>query len=94
MGELLNMINGLGDDLRADAERKFVTLDTYEDHVRKNDEEHREMQQDTNHVCIRLKMLEDYKAEREEKDAKQSVTLAQVDKKTKQHDKQLENLIF
>ena len=94
MGELLKMINDLGDDLRADCDRKYVGLPTFEDHVRKNDDEHKEMQQDTNHVCIRLKLLEDYKVGKEEHDAKQDLTLAQVDKRTKTHEKQLEDIIY
>lgn len=94
MGELLKMINDLGDDLRADCDRKYVGLLTFEDHVRKNDDEHKEMQQDTNHVCIRLKLLEDYKLGKEGHDAKQDVTVAQVDKRTKAHDKQLEDIIY
>jgi hypothetical protein len=44
MGQLLKMINDLSDDLKADADRKFVQLPTFEDHVRKNEDEHKDMQ--------------------------------------------------
>ncbi len=88
------MINDLGEDLRGEVERKYVQVATFEDHVRKNDDEHKDMQQDTNHVCIRLKLLEDFKVAQEEHDAKQDATLAKVDKMAKTHDKQIEDIIY
>jgi hypothetical protein len=45
------------------------------------------MQQDINHICIRLKLLEDFKTDKEAHDAKQDVTLEKVDKASKKHEK-------
>lgn len=61
MGQLLKMINDLGDELRSDAAKKFVPLDTFDIHVRKNDDEHKALEQDNNHACLRLKMLEEWR---------------------------------
>ncbi len=94
MAQLLKLINDLGDELRSDADRKYVALPTFEDHVRKNEDEHRDMAQDMNHACIRIKLLEDFKALQNEHDARQDETLAQAVKATRKHEKQLEDIIY
>ena len=88
------MINGLGEEIRNDSDRRYVQIPAFEDHVRKNDDEHKDMQSDINHVCIRLKLLEEFKAEKEQHDAKQDAALAHVEKLTKKHDKAIEDIIF
>ena len=88
------MVNDLGDELRADCDRKYVQLPTFEDDVRKNEDEHKDMQQDINHICIRLKLIEDWKTDKEARDAKSEVTLGKVDKAAKKHETQLEEIIF
>jgi hypothetical protein len=94
MSQLLKMINDLGDELRADADHKYVGLDKYDDQVRKNDDEHKDMQQDINHICIRLKLLEDFKTASDEHNAKFDAITHKVEKDSKKHEKQLEDIIY
>ena len=66
---LIQMINEMGDEIKTDCSKKFVLLTDYEEHVAQNAEEHKAFEKDINGAYIRLKMLEDWKNDKEDKDS-------------------------
>jgi len=85
MGNLLQMINDLGDKLKEDCSLKYVPIPHFEDHVGKNSDEHKIFENDSNRAALRLKLLEDWRGIKDERDAKTDKDLGLMEKHVKKH---------
>ena len=84
----------MGDEIKSDCGKKFVLIHDFDDHVAQNAEEHKAFEKDINGACIRLKMLEDWKNDKEDKDNGYYKKIDHNDKILKKANDDIASLIF